>query len=144
MPKCDFNIVALHLHGCSPVNLLHIFRTSFPKYTSGWLLLKISYFRRQNSILMMLWYLLEIIWNKCACGWIFTLDYYFLTFFGRKWCTPSNSYHEKNIYNCGKRIFKIKERILNLTHTLLKYTLTFFELCTLNIFRFSSFKIRIS
>ena len=28
-------------HGCSPVNLLHIFRTPFPKSTSGWLLLKI-------------------------------------------------------------------------------------------------------
>ena len=26
-------------HGCSPVNLLHFFRTSFPKKTSGWLLL---------------------------------------------------------------------------------------------------------
>ena len=26
-------------HGCSPVNLLHIFRTPFPKNTSGWLLL---------------------------------------------------------------------------------------------------------
>ena len=28
-------------HGCSPVNLLHIFRTLFPKNTSGWLLLNI-------------------------------------------------------------------------------------------------------
>ena len=31
MPKCDFNKVAEQkitpLHGCSPVNLLHIFRT---------------------------------------------------------------------------------------------------------------------
>ena len=27
------------LHGCSPVNLLHIFRTTFPKNTSGRLLL---------------------------------------------------------------------------------------------------------
>ena len=27
-------------HGCSPVNLLHIFRTPFPKNTSGWLLLQ--------------------------------------------------------------------------------------------------------
>ena len=27
-------------HGCSPVNLLHIFRTAFLKDTSGWLLLK--------------------------------------------------------------------------------------------------------
>ena len=27
-------------HGCSPVNLLHILRTPFPRNTSGWLLLK--------------------------------------------------------------------------------------------------------
>ena len=26
-------------HGCSPVNLLYIFRTPFPKNTSGWLIL---------------------------------------------------------------------------------------------------------
>ena len=26
-------------HGCSPLNLLHIFRTSFSKSTSGWMLL---------------------------------------------------------------------------------------------------------
>ena len=31
MLKCDFNF----RHGCSPVNLLHIFRTLFPKSTSG-------------------------------------------------------------------------------------------------------------
>ena len=29
-------------HGCSPVNLLHIFRTPFPRNTSGWVLLKVS------------------------------------------------------------------------------------------------------
>ena len=29
-------------HGCSPVNLLHNFRTLFSKYTSGWLLLLIT------------------------------------------------------------------------------------------------------
>ena len=43
MPKCDFNKVAVQLafrHGCSPVNLLHIFRTPFPKNASAWLLLK--------------------------------------------------------------------------------------------------------
>ena len=47
MPKCDFNKVALLCnfieitlrHGCSPVNLPHIFRRSFSKNTSGWLLL---------------------------------------------------------------------------------------------------------
>ena len=41
MPKCDFNNfteIALQ-HGCSPVHLLHIFRTPFPRNTCGWLLL---------------------------------------------------------------------------------------------------------
>ena len=46
--KCDFNKVAKLLcnfigitlrHGCSPVNLLHIFRTFFPDNTTGGLLL---------------------------------------------------------------------------------------------------------
>ena len=46
MPKCDFNKVALQFfeitlwHGCSLVNLLHIFRTRFVKNTSGRLLLE--------------------------------------------------------------------------------------------------------
>ena len=36
MPKCDFNKVAKQLrHGCYPINLLHIFRTPFPKNTSA-------------------------------------------------------------------------------------------------------------
>ena len=40
MSKCDFNKVEIALrHGCSPVNLLHVFRTPFLKNTSGWLLL---------------------------------------------------------------------------------------------------------
>ena len=48
--KCDFNKVAKLLcnfigitlrHGCSPVNLLHILRTCFPKNTSGGLLLNL-------------------------------------------------------------------------------------------------------
>ena len=29
-------------HGCSPVNLLHTFRTHFPRNTSEWLLLNLS------------------------------------------------------------------------------------------------------
>ena len=37
---CNFIEIALQ-NGCSPVNLLHIFRTPFPKNTSGWLLLEI-------------------------------------------------------------------------------------------------------
>ena len=40
MPKRDLNKVAKH--GRSPVNLLHIIRTLFPKNTSGWLFLSIS------------------------------------------------------------------------------------------------------
>ena len=45
MPKCDFNKVASNFieitlrHWYFPVHLLHIFRTPFPKNTSGWLLL---------------------------------------------------------------------------------------------------------
>ena len=46
MPKCDFNKVARNFieiarrRGCSPVNLLHIFRTPFPRNTSGWVFLR--------------------------------------------------------------------------------------------------------
>ena len=35
---CNFITITLR-YGCSPVNLLHIFRTSFLKNTSEWLLL---------------------------------------------------------------------------------------------------------
>ena len=47
MSKFDFNKVAFNfieialLHGFSPANLLHIFRTTFPRNTTGWLLLKL-------------------------------------------------------------------------------------------------------
>ena len=40
MPKCEITI----LHGCSPVNLLHIFRAPFPKNTSGGLILFLTTF----------------------------------------------------------------------------------------------------
>ena len=42
MPKCDFSKVAIEItlwHGCSPINLMHIFRTPFLKNTTGRLLL---------------------------------------------------------------------------------------------------------
>ena len=44
MSKCDLcNFIEITLwHGCSPVNLLHIFRTPFLKNTSGWDLEKIK------------------------------------------------------------------------------------------------------
>ena len=43
--EVQFNKVAINFieitlrHGCSPVNLLHIFKKLFPRNTSGWLLL---------------------------------------------------------------------------------------------------------
>ena len=40
MPKCEITI----LHGCSPVNLPHIFRIPFPKNTSEGLLLFLKTF----------------------------------------------------------------------------------------------------
>ena len=40
MPKLQSNFIEIALrHGCSPVNLLHIFRTPFHENTSAWLLL---------------------------------------------------------------------------------------------------------
>ena len=39
--KLQSNFIEIVLrHGCSPVFLLYVFRTPFPKNTSGWLLLK--------------------------------------------------------------------------------------------------------
>ena len=39
LPKCNFIEISLR-HWCSSVNLLHVFRTHFPRNTSGCLLLK--------------------------------------------------------------------------------------------------------
>ena len=43
VPHCNFIVIALR-HGSSPVNLLHIFRTAFPKNTSGKLRLHYYWF----------------------------------------------------------------------------------------------------
>ena len=51
MSRCDFNKVAFLCnlieatlrHECSPVNLLHIFRKTFPKIISGRLLLNVGF-----------------------------------------------------------------------------------------------------
>ena len=52
MPKGDFKKVALHCNfieitlrrGCSPVNLLFIFRAPLPRNIFGWLLLQFEKF----------------------------------------------------------------------------------------------------
>ena len=51
MPKCmQSNSIEITLrHGCSPVNLLHIFRTLFLRNTSGQLLLTITIFALPRS-----------------------------------------------------------------------------------------------
>ena len=56
------NIIEITLrHGCSPVNLLHIFRTSFLRKTFGWLLLSNVLFKSN----LVIFYSLELtIWVK--------------------------------------------------------------------------------
>ena len=49
---CNFIEITLR-HGCSPVNLLHIFETLFLKNTSGWLLLKINQSREWTDELLL-------------------------------------------------------------------------------------------
>ena len=48
-------------HGCSPLNLLHNFRTPFLKNTSGWLLLKIY---QSGEWLMNCFFLIKYEWSK--------------------------------------------------------------------------------
>ena len=45
---CNFIEITLR-RGCSPLNLLHIFRTTFPKNTSGWLLLEVLFQCKKNN-----------------------------------------------------------------------------------------------
>ena len=61
MLKCDFkkvtkqNIEITLRYGCSPVNLLHIFRTPFPKNTSEGLLLNLTGRKCMSSRKQFLW-----------------------------------------------------------------------------------------
>ena len=47
---CNFIEITLR-HGCSPVNLLHIFKTPFTKNTSGWLLFEVKPHDLHNNYL---------------------------------------------------------------------------------------------
>ena len=54
--KLQSNFIEIVIrHGCSPVNLLYIFRTPFPKNTSGWLLLYFSQRSLKNMIRSMIY-----------------------------------------------------------------------------------------
>ena len=49
--KLQSNFIEIALrHGYSPVNLLHIFRTPFPRNTSEWLLLELPFFLLQRIL----------------------------------------------------------------------------------------------
>ena len=51
MPKLLCNFIEITLqHGCSPGNLLHIFRTPFLKNTSAWLLLNLELISTHSKI----------------------------------------------------------------------------------------------
>ena len=67
MPKCDFEITLRH--GCSPVNLLQIFRTLFIENTSGRLLLIIRRIAYENNYALALLVSVRI---QSKCGKIRT------------------------------------------------------------------------
>ena len=69
MPKCDFNKVAKQLQlGCSPANLLYIFRAPFCKNTSGRLLLLDTRNRNysENCAQNILWKVMETCHDNCV------------------------------------------------------------------------------
>ena len=85
MSKYDFYTL---WHGCSPVNLLHIFRTPFPESTSGWLLHKIdwriftmrrSHFHTQNNRVLLCLFWVIFPWRFCCVK--LDLNYLVLSFF---------------------------------------------------------------
>ena len=70
--KYDFNKVASNFieialqYGCSPINLLHIFRTPFPKNTSWWLLLYfVSKSLQEIAIIIILLFCLNFHASRC-------------------------------------------------------------------------------
>ena len=70
--KYDFNKAASNFleialrYGCSPINLLHIFRTPFPKNTSWWLLLYfVSKSLQEIAIIIILIFCLNFHASRC-------------------------------------------------------------------------------
>ena len=63
--KCS-KMQQIYRHGSSPVNLLHIFRTLFPRKTSGWLLLYfVSKSLQEISVIIILIFCLNFHASKC-------------------------------------------------------------------------------
>ena len=78
MPKSDFNnFIEITLqHWCSPVNLLHIFKTSFSRSTSWWLLLSnfIEITLRYGCSLVNLLHIFRIPFTKNTFGWLILIN----------------------------------------------------------------------
>ena len=79
MPKCNLIEITLR-HWCSPVNFLHIFRTLFPKNTSGRLLLAfVRPFDLRISmakILVKRQFTLSIEYQNCKCKTLLKCNFY--------------------------------------------------------------------
>ena len=70
---CNFTGIALR-HGCSPLNLLHIFRKPFPKNTSGWLFLIVKNLHTPQSYYNLYFILLSSQWLFVVLPWQRSLD----------------------------------------------------------------------
>ena len=57
--KCNFTKVAKH--GCSLVHFLHVFRTPFPRNTSGRLLLQFDHFEQRLQSCLVSYFILKIV-----------------------------------------------------------------------------------
>ena len=95
---CKFIEITLR-RGCSPVNLLHIFRTAFPKNTSGWLLLEEHHTKTNKKC---------IYWNKSKNMTIFNNKISLLRFsvylFISKNMNPWFNWIDSLEYTCVNRI----------------------------------------
>ena len=59
-------------HGCFPVNLLHIFRTPFPKNSSGGLLLSTCFFNTNNCLTFSSFFLFNAFPSMTECIMFFS------------------------------------------------------------------------
>ena len=71
---CNFIEIALR-NGCSPVNLLHIFRTPFLKNFSGWLLLQNNYCSSEIYLLSLSFLLFITFYAYPLVGFFLNLNY---------------------------------------------------------------------
>ena len=101
------NVIEIKLrHGCSPVNLLHIFRTPFLKNTSGLLLLNNRGFSGRQTVLKVALFKSQ---SEIEAAVLLNLKgFHALSFFpGSNFCVLIFSYFQQGIqrYHFGKSLF---------------------------------------